>query len=461
MHRPIRHHVLMADISKPIDVAIIGAGVSGLMAARVLAQAGKRVAIVEARDRVGGRTLGGEIAGLSVDLGGQWVGPGQTRILSLIGELGLTTFPQHHVGRHILDLAGRITSYKGLVPRLPLPALVGMFLSLKRINRAARRLPKDAAWEARDAAELDSMTAEGGLNRLSRNPATRAILDIATRAVWSGEPRDLSWLWFLAYVRAAGSIEALTDVKGAAQQDRVSGGAWQVAARLADQMPAGTIITNAPVRRVERDGDMLRIVHGRGVTLARKVVVAIAPALTANINWQHPLVSRRAGLATGMPMGKVIKAVLAYDRPFWRHAGYSGQAVSDGAPFGPIFDACLPGSSLGLLVGFFEADAAAEMGPLGPQARKAAAHACVKKWFGVGTPDPIDYAEHDWIADPWSQGCYVGLAQPGVVTALGPSLRAPVDGLHWAGTETARQWIGYIDGAVEAGERAAAEILRA
>jgi monoamine oxidase len=429
---------------EPADVAIIGAGVSGLVAANRLTAAGKRVAILEARDRVGGRTMAGEIAGIPVDFGGQWVGPTQTRVMALLGELGLKTFPQVTAGKQVFELGERMWRYRGLIPPLPLPALVASLLALSRINRAARKLRRPDL--------LDAMTAAQGLDTITRNLETRATLDIITRAVFSAEAHEVSWLQFLAYVRAAGSIEALTDVKGAAQQDRIAGGAWQIAVRLAEALPPGVLHVGCPVRALVKEGEVFRLFHAKGEIAARRVIVALAPSMCATIESPHKAFQRRAALVAGMPMGKVVKAFLAYDRPFWRERGFSGQAVSDHAPFGPVFDACVPGSELGLLIGFFEADAAATPN------RAETAQACIRRWFGEA-PAPIAYAEHDWVADPWSGGCYTGLARPGVLSQHGETLRAPVDGVHWAGTETARQWIGYIDGAVEAGERAAAETL--
>jgi monoamine oxidase len=439
-----------------VDVAVIGAGVSGLTAAHRLRTAGKTCIVLEARDRVGGRTKKGEICGLSVDVGGQWVGPGQTRVLAMLGELGLETFPQFHTGRHVLELNGRLSSYSGLIPSMPIMGLVGTMLSLAKINRLAKSVPADAPWLARKAAAFDVMTAEQGLHKLTRNRDSRAILDITTRAIWSGEPRDLSWLWFLAYVAAAGSIEALADVKNAAQQDRIAGGAWQIAVRLAQGVD---VVLEAPVTQIVHEAGVFRVLHAKGETRAKRVIMAMAPELSADIAVSNGELQRRATLVRRMPMGKVIKALLAYDTPFWRDQGYSGQIVGNTAAFGPIFDACLPGDPRGILVGFFEADAATETRDLTPDARRDLAHASVNRAFGGTAPAPIAYTEHDWTQDPWSRGCYVGLAQPGVLTAMGAALRAPVEGVHWAGTETARQWIGYIDGAVEAGERAAMEVL--
>lgn len=444
-----------------VDVAIIGAGVSGLTAARRLVAAGRTVSILEARDRVGGRTRKAEIAGVSVDLGGQWIGAGQANAHAILKEVGLDLFPQYHKGKSVMEIGGRIKRFRGLFPLLPLPALFGLVMALHGVNRAAAEVPADEPWAAGNAKELDAMTAEDGLFALTGNEAARAVMKMATHAVWAAEPREISWLWFLAYVRAAGSFERLSDVKNAAQKDKVRGGAWQIAQRLADALPRGAVKLNAPVLGLAREGGVFRVRHGEGEVAAQQVIFAVAPAMTNTIDSPHPDLQRRAALSARMPMGKVIKFVLSFERPFWRDMGFSGQAVSDEGPVSPLFDACAPGSEAGLLVGFFEADHVGETSALGRDRRKEIASRCVRRWFGAETPDPVDYVEHDWTTDPWSRGCYVGLAQPGFLTELGALLRQPVDGVHWAGTETAREWIGYIDGAVEAGERAAREILGA
>ena len=83
------------------------------------------------------------------------------------------------------------------------------------------------------------------------------------------------------------------------------------------------------------------------------------------------------------------------------------------------------------------------------------------RYFGDrARTDVRDYLDKSWAEDEWTRGCYGGYTPPGVLTGYRQALRAPVGRIHWAGTETATVWNGYMDGAIESGQRAAAEVLR-
>lgn len=442
-----------------VDVVIVGAGLAGLRAAQRLIHAGHSVRVLEARDRVGGRTESGTLCGETVDVGGQWLGPTQTRALALCEELGLALDPQYAEGRRLLEINGRLRSYSGTIPRMSPLGLLDADRALRRINKAANSIDPAVPWQAANAERWDRMTVEQWLQETIYTRGGRRLMEILTRAIYTCEPDEISLLYFLTYVAAAGKIETLAEVHGdGAQQSRVRGGAFQMAVRLADQLPADTVTLNAPVHAVEQGESGVVIRHASGDLCADRVIVALAPALAAGIHFGPSLPAARLQLHGRMPMGSVIKALVAYERPFWRDRGLSGEVVSDVGPFGPVLDATPPGSPHGFLVGFFDGGHSRGLAGAEETVRRDAAVSALQRYFGPDAASPIGYVDKDWISDPWSQGCYVGIAMPGTLTDCGPALRAHCGRIHWAGTETATRWIGYMDGALESGERAAGEV---
>ena len=167
----------------------------------------------------------------------------------------------------------------------------------------------------------------------------------------------------------------------------------------------------------------------------------------------------RAELHSGMPMGSVVKCIVAYERAFWREQGRSGEVVSDGEPIRVVFDDTSHDGRHPALLCFVLGDVARRFGPLPAAERQAQIVAHLVRLFGEAAASPRAYVDKDWVAEPWSGGCFVGVMGPGLMTRAGEALRRPVGRLHFAGTETAVRWCGYLDGAIESGERAAAEVL--
>lgn len=442
------------------DAVVIGAGLSGLCAARRLRAAGRSVAVVEARDRVGGRTLSQPLGADIVDLGGQWIGPTQDRVAKLADELGVRTFAQHHEGRKVFALGDDVRTYAGDIPSLPWLHLAEVQLTIWRLDALARRVPVEAPWDARDAERLDAMSLEAWKRRHVRSSGARAVLDIATRAIFAAEPSELSFLHFLFYLRSGGGLMRLAQIRDGAQERRLVGGAQQLSERLADPL-GGDLTLGAPVRAIEQSDDRVLVRSERGAIEARRAIVALAPALADRIELSPAPDAMRDQLLQRMPMGSVIKCIAAYDRPFWRERGLSGEAVSDRGPVRLAFDDSAHDGSQHALVAFVLGDAARALSDRSDDARRAAVIDGLARFFGDDARAPIAYVEKDWTRDEHSAGCYAGLMPPGVMTTCGRALREPTGRIHWAGTETATRHNGYLDGAIEAGERAADEVVSA
>ncbi|MBI3840111.1 MAG: flavin monoamine oxidase family protein [Planctomycetia bacterium] len=441
----------------PVDVLVIGAGLAGLCAGRYLVRRNVSCTVIEARERVGGRTQSQRLGNDTVDLGGQWIGPMQSRLKALTDELNVATFPQYHDGRKLLSWGGKIQSYTGDLPSLSPLAQLELLWNDYRLKSHWRTLPPERPWSAPRAAEWDGMTVETWKQRHMRSKGARLFIDVVVRAVLTSEPRDVSFLYFLNYLRSGRGLESLISIAGGAQQERFVGGAQQISERLTEGL-GHRVVLESPVRSIEQDVDGVTVRTDKGPFQGRYVIVAIPPVLAGRIHYAASLPAKRDQLTARIPMGSVIKYVAVYERPFWRTAGFSGEVVSDTGPTVTTFDDSSHDGTQPALVTFSDAVAARQWSGRTPQERQQAVLAEFARFFGPEALQPTHFAEKDWNLDPWSRGCYVGVMGPGVMTTFGEALRERCGRIHWSGTETADEWMGYLDGAVQSGDRAAAEV---
>jgi monoamine oxidase len=442
-----------------VDAVVVGAGLAGLTAARQLVEAGREVLVLEARERVGGRLLNHTLSdGTVVEVGGQWIGPTQLRMAKLVADLGLETYPTYNTGDHVLSFGATNARYRGTIPRISPLVLADMGQAQARFDKLARQVPLEAPWAADRADEWDAQTFATWIRRNVHTAKARALFDLYAEGVFAAQSSDFSLLHALFYTHSGGGVDIISGTRGGAQQDRFVGGSQLAAIALAERLD-GRVRLGAPVRRVEHRGDGVTVLADGVLATARHAVVAVPPALASRIVYEPALPAYRDQLTQRLPAGSVIKCNVVYETPFWRDEGLTGQATGDRGPVKVTFDNSPPSGSPGVLVGFLEGAHARRLNRMSPEDRRSAVLESLAAFFGPQARQPVEYVELDWSEEEWTRGCYGAHFPTGVWTQYGPALRAPVDRIHWAGAETATVWNGYMDGAVQSGERVAAEIL--
>lgn len=450
-----------------VDVVVVGGGLSGLVAARDLVAEGKSVLVLEARDRVGGRLLNHTLAdGSVIESGGAFVGPTQDHVLALAKELKVATFKEYVKGKNVYVSAGGNTmKYTGTVPPDPLILADALLLQL-RIDEMSKQVPVDAPWTARKAAEWDNMTVDTWIRQNTLIPTVREVLKAYFQSAFGTDAEGISLLFLLWYIATAGNethpgtFERSSGTPDAAQDSRFVGGSGLLPLRVAAAL--GTrVALSAPVRKIIQSDSAVKVVSDRGTVTAKRVIVAVPPPLALGIDWSPLLPPRRLQLLQHMPMGTLMKVDAVYKTPFWRAKGLSGSGVLNSGVVRTTFDNSPDDAAVGVLLSFVGGSSWRQCAMLPLAERRKLVLEGFAKVVGPEALNPIDYVEHDWTHERWTMGSPVASTQPGATVAYGSTIREPFGLVHWAGTETSTYWAGYMDGAVRAGERSAAEVVAA
>jgi monoamine oxidase len=444
------------------DICIIGAGFAGLAAAYKLTQAGKSVAVLEARNRVGGKVCTETLPdGTPINMGGTWLGEGHERMHALARELGLETYRQYVHGDSLMILDGKRHRYTGTLPRINPLALIDVGLAIKMLDWMAGHVPLEAPWEAEKAQEWDAQTIGAWIE--SRWHATTAAAQKMLRTVFGelfmSDPAEVSLLHALHVIHALKSIEWAVGAVGGAQQDLVVGGAHGIAAGLAARL-GSAVHLQAPVRRVSQSAGGVEVTADTVIVRARRAIITLPLILAGRLHYEPPLPMLRCQLMDRAPQGQGIKWHAVYPGPFWRADGLTGQGADMDEPPELSIDCTPRHGKPGVLAAFAFGPAARKLAVVSAAERRQMCLAGLVKRFGPQAANPVHFLEIDWSAEEWTRGDMFAHYAPGVLTGFGRALRQPCGRIHWAGTETATLWQGSMEGAVRSGERAAEEVLQ-
>ncbi len=453
--------------AEQVDVVIVGAGLAGMTAGLELCRRGHTARVLEAKDHVGGRVFGAPIGDDEmIELGGQFVGPTQDYILNLINELGLETYLTHVSGDHIYYRDGRPIRYdasNGPIPPENQQAIAEVLNAVTILESMAAEVSPDVPWECSKAVEWDAISFQEWVNSATTLSGARILIDYVTRGTTTCEPSDLSLLYMLSYVAAAGnddvpgSIGRVIVTAGGASMYRIVGGSQRIPALLAAKL-GDSLSLSTPVRRIAQQ-DQGVIVHTEDQQIAAQRVIVATPPFAANqIEYCPPLPTGRRELAERLLHGAQIKACAVFDRPFWRETGLSGYVLSDSGPVQNVWDNTPASGMPGVLLCFIKGNAAANLNDTSDEILSKKIADNLVTYFGPNAAEPREILLKRWHQERWIMGCPGSIAPPGLLTAQGRALREPVGRIHWSGTETAKYWQGFMDGAISSGNRAATEV---
>jgi putrescine oxidase len=445
------------------DVVIIGAGPSGMTAAYELTKAGLSVAVVEARDRVGGRTWNNTIDGAWLELGGQWVSPDQTALIGLLGELGLGTYSRYRDGDSVYVAPdGTRTRYTGEMFPVDADTEAEMNKLIETMDALAAAMNPEEPWNHPQARELDIISFHHWLRSQSGNEEACNNIGLFIAGGMLTKPAHaFSALQAVFMAASAGSFTNLVDDNFILDK-RVIGGMQGVSLTIAEKL-GGDVFLNSPARTVrweKNDGGYLATVIADGVTVtAKRVVMAVPPNLYSRVSFEPPLPRRQHQMHQHQSLGLVIKVHAVYDTPFWRADGLSGTGFSASSLVQEVYDNTNYGDTRGTLVAFISDEKADYAFSLSAEQRQKEITESLAEFLGDAALEPVVYYESDWGSEEWTRGAYAASYDLGGLHRYGPDQLTPVGPIHWSCSDLAAEGYQHVDGAVRMGQFTAAKLI--
>jgi putrescine oxidase len=444
------------------DVVVVGAGIAGLSAATRLADHGLDVAVLEARDRVGGRVFNITFDGQPNELGGQWIAPYQSAAHGMLQDLGIDLFDSYRDGEHVfIGADGRAQRFEGNAEPLGGASARAYDDAVERLDKLAAMLDPEAPWDHPDAAEWDGIPFESWLRAEVHDDLARDLLRAFLAGGFMTKPASsFSLLSGLATVAGAGSVANLFE-PDLCLRSRVVGGSQIIPIRLAERLGHDRVHLSAPARAC-RYTDHHVTVEADGITAdARHAVFAVPPNLTARVAWDPQLPAWRMRLEQDISQGSVLKVLAVYDEPFWRADGLSGQAFAPYQFVRELYDNTPPAGAPGVLCTFVAGERCEEAERLDPETRRRAILEGMADFEGPAAQQPVDYVELNWSAEEWTRGAYAATFAVGGLSRFGPDLRRPIGPIHWASSDLAGVGHMHMEGAIRSGHAAADAVLEA
>ncbi|MDJ0357610.1 NAD(P)/FAD-dependent oxidoreductase [Paenarthrobacter sp. PH39-S1] len=462
------------------DVVIIGAGPSGMTAAYELKKAGLSVAVLEARDRVGGRTWTNVIDGATLEIGGQWVSPDQTALIGLLKELGLETFDRYRDGESVYISPDGIRSrYTGEMFPVGEHTAAEMARLIDLLDSLAVAIGAHEPWAHARSRELDIISFHHWLRQQSTDEEACNNIGLFIAGGMLTKPaHSFSALQAVLMAASAGSFSNLVD-EDYILDKRVIGGMQQVSERMAAELGADVVL-NSPVRTLRWAADdggadcargtedavgtgrfTVTALSDAATVTARYAIMAVPPNLYSRVSFEPPLPRRQHQMHQHQSLGLVIKVHAVYETPFWREDGLSGTGFSASSLVQEVYDNTNHEDPRGTLVGFISDEKADYAFTLGAEERKRKITESLAGFLGDKALEPVVYYESDWGSEEWTRGAYATSYDLGGLHRYGADQLKPVGPIYWSSSDLAAEGYQHVDGAVRMGQHTAARILAA